>query len=84
MTEEQLALVLLIAALLGTALGAVLFYPFGLAIAFLGAACSGAVGILLAGAWLAYAHRRVRPQQTDLSQVPLSERRASALSNADK
>jgi hypothetical protein len=80
-TEEKLALVLLIAALLGTAVGAVLFFPFGLAIAFLAAACCGALGILLAGGWLAYAHRRTRSQAAaNLSQGSLPERGASALS----
>jgi hypothetical protein len=82
--EEKLALVLLIAGLFGTALGAALFYSFGVAIAFLAAACCGALGILVAGAWLAYSHRRARPRPANLSQSPLSERRASALSNVDK
>ncbi len=84
-TEEKLALVLLIAALLGTVVGAVLFFPFGLAIAFLASACCGAFGILLAGAWLAFAHRRTRSQAAaSRSQGPLPERGASALSNVDK
>jgi hypothetical protein len=51
-------LFILIASLVGTVCGFALFLPFGWLAALTAAITGGAIGIVLAGSWLAFVHRR--------------------------
>lgn len=51
-------LFILIASLLGAVCGFALFLPFGWLAAFASAVTGGAIGIVLAGSWLAFMQRR--------------------------
>lgn len=51
-------LFVLIAGLLGAVCGLALFLPFGWLAGFAAFATGGAIGIVLAGSWLAFSQRR--------------------------
>jgi hypothetical protein len=53
-----LLLFVLIAGLFGTACGFALFLPFGWLAALAASATGGAIGIVLAGSWLAFVQHR--------------------------
>jgi phosphate/sulfate permease len=55
--EGELLLLLLVAAFVGAAFAGALAFPFGWALSVLAATVGGAIGIALAGAWLAFVQR---------------------------